>query len=55
MYNDPTNTYKDEFNSGYDKWAESLDYDYKLEENKERLKEDKAKYITDNLDHTRSK
>ncbi len=51
--NDPANTYKDDFNAGFDKWLETLDYDYKAEENKECFKEDKANYITENLDHDR--
>ena len=53
IINDPANTYKDEFNAGFDKWLESLDYDYEAEENKERFKEDKAEYLTENLDHER--
>ena len=53
VFNNPDNTYKDEFNAEFDKWLESLDYDYKAEENKERFKEDKAKYITENLDHAK--
>ena len=51
VFNDPDNTYKDEFNAEFDKWLESLDYDYNAEENEERFKQDKAKYITENLDH----
>ena len=53
VFNNPDNTYKDEFNAEFDKWLESLDYDYKAEENKERFKEDKAKYTTENLDHAK--
>ena len=53
VFNNPDNTYKDEFNAEFDKWLESLDYDYKAEENKERFREDKAKYITENLDHAK--
>ena len=53
VYNDPDNTYKDEFNAEFDKWLETLDYDYKAEENKERFTADRAKYITENLDHTK--
>ena len=53
VFNDPDNTYKDEFNAGFDSWLETLDYDYKAEENKERFKTDKAEYITENLDHTK--
>ena len=50
---DPDNTYKAEFNSGFDPWLKTLDYDYTAEENKERFTEDKADYITENLDHDR--
>lgn len=53
VFNDPDNTYKDEFNAEFDKWLGSLDYDYNAEENKERFKQDKAEYITENLDHTK--
>ncbi len=53
VLNDPDNTYKDEFNTEFDKWLETLDYDYNVEENKERFKADKAEYITENLDHTK--
>ena len=53
IFNDPDDTYKDEFNAGFDKWLETLDYDYKAEENEERFIEDKANYITENLDHAR--
>lgn len=51
IFNDPANTYKDEFNAEFDKWLETLDYDYKAEENKARFVEDKAEYITEHLDH----
>lgn len=50
IVNDPNNTYKDEFNLEFDKWLESLDYDYLANENKERFMKDKAEYINDNLD-----
>ncbi|MCR5733469.1 MAG: alpha/beta fold hydrolase [Lachnospiraceae bacterium] len=53
IFNDPENTYKDEFNAPFEKWLETLDYDYNAEENKERFIEDKAEYITENLDHVR--
>ncbi|MCR4739791.1 MAG: alpha/beta fold hydrolase [Lachnospiraceae bacterium] len=53
IFNDPLNTYKDEFNAGFDKWLETLDYDYKAEENRERFTKEKADYITENLDHVR--
>ncbi len=51
VFNDPNNTYKDDFDVKFDSWLETLDYDYKAEENKERFSEDKAEYITENLDH----
>ena len=47
----PSNTYKDDFNAEYDKWLGTLDYDYNAPENKDRFREDKANYITENLDH----
>lgn len=47
---DGNNNYKDEFNSVFNKWAESLDYDYKTEENKERFTKDKAEFINVHLD-----
>ena len=53
ILNDPDDTYKDEFNAGFDQWLKTLDYDYKSEENKDRFIEDKANYITKNLDHAR--
>lgn len=53
VFNDPANTYKDEFNAEFGKWLETLDYDYKAKENSERFIEDKARYITENLDHAR--
>ena len=53
IFNDPENTYKDEFDAEFDSWVETLDYDYKAEENKERFISDKAEYITEHLDHIR--
>ena len=53
VFNDPENTYKDEFNAQFDPWVKTLDYDYSAVENRERFIEDKAKYITENLDHAR--
>ena len=53
ILNDPEDTYKDEFNAQFDQWLETLDYDYKAEENKERFTQEKAEYITQNLDHAR--
>ena len=48
VYNDTA--YVDEFNDGFNKWRETLDYDYKSEENKERFKAEKADYIHSHLD-----
>ncbi len=53
IFNDPDNTYKDEFNDGFDKWLETLSYDYNSEENKDRFAEDKAAYINEKLDRAR--
>ncbi|WP_237037534.1 alpha/beta hydrolase [Mediannikoviicoccus vaginalis] len=47
---DGKNTYKEEFNSLFDKWEKSLDYDYKVEENKKRFMKEKAEFIEKNLD-----
>lgn len=47
---DGNNTYQKEFNTAFDKWTSSLDYDYKAEENKERFIKDKADFIDANLD-----
>lgn len=43
-------TYMDEFNAGFDKWLETLDYDYDAAENKDRFSADKADYLHQNLD-----
>jgi len=53
IFNDQADTYKDEFNAEFDKWLETLDYDYEAEENKERFIKDKADYITEHLDHAK--
>lgn len=50
VFNDPDNTYTDAFNASFDKWLETLDYDYRAEENQGRFQEDKANYITEHLD-----
>ena len=42
--------YRDAFNAEFDKWLETLDYDYDAAENKERFSEDKADHIYRNLD-----
>ncbi len=43
-------TYSNEFNKEFDKWLETLDYDYTADENKERFIKDKADYMRRNLD-----
>lgn len=43
-------TYTDEFNAEFDKWLETLDYDYNASKNKERFSKEKADYIHKNLD-----
>lgn len=43
-------SYSDEFNKEFDKWLETLDYDYNAAEYKERFIEDKADYIHNHLD-----
>ncbi len=48
FFNDTT--YQDEFNEKFDKWADTLEYDYEAKENKDRFKKDKADYIHNNLD-----
>ena len=53
IFNDPADTYKDELNTEFGKWLETLDYDYEVEENKEHFKEDKKNYLIENLDHAR--
>ncbi len=42
--------YIEAFNAGFDKWLETLDYDYKDAENKEQFAKDKADYINSNLE-----
>lgn len=42
--------YINEFNAEFDKWLETLDYDYNLENNKERFIKDKENYLNENLD-----
>ncbi len=51
ILNDPKNTYKDEFNAQLNPWVATLDYDYQAQENRDRFMADRAKYITENLDH----
>ncbi|MCR5214760.1 MAG: hypothetical protein K6E10_10105 [Eubacterium sp.] len=51
MFNDQT--YINDFNEEFDKWLETLDYDYNLKENKSKFAEDKTEYINKNLDRER--
>ena len=53
ILNDPEDTYTDEFNAECNAWLETLDYDYKADENKDRFAAEKAAFITENLDHAR--
>lgn len=46
-------TYINEFNEKFDKWLETLDYDYHAKENREKFATDKADYIHNNLDRDR--
>lgn len=48
VYNDMT--YINKFNVEFDKWLETLDYDYNAFENKEQFSKDRADYIHKNLD-----
>ena len=48
VYNDMT--YINKFNVEFDKWLETLDYDYNNTENKEKFAVDKGDYIHNNLD-----
>ena len=50
---DPDNTYWDELDAEVTAWRDTLDYDYKADENKERFKEDKANFIIEHIDHAR--
>ncbi|WP_024469696.1 alpha/beta hydrolase family protein [Treponema pedis] len=53
IFTDSNDTYLNEFNTGFNKWTETLNYDYKADANKAQFAADKAKYINDNLDRTR--
>jgi len=53
ILNDQTDTYLDEFNADFGKYLETLDYDYEASENKDRFKEDKVKFINENIDRVR--
>lgn len=46
-------TYVEEVNAEFNKWLETLDYDYEAEENKDRFIEDRANYINEHLDRER--
>ncbi len=46
-------TYSSEFNDEFDRWLETLDYDYNAAENSERFAQDKDDYIRRNLDRDR--
>ncbi|NLE13686.1 MAG: alpha/beta hydrolase [Clostridiales bacterium] len=50
ILNDPDNTYKDQFNEGFDKWIAALDYDCRADANKDRFIKDKADYIHRHID-----
>ncbi|MCR4962980.1 MAG: alpha/beta fold hydrolase [Firmicutes bacterium] len=50
---DSRDSYRQEFNAGFDRWLETLAYDYQAEENKERFAADKAAYIRQHLDRAR--
>lgn len=51
VFNVKPDTYVDEFNAEFDKWRDSLDYDYK--EDKKRFAKDKADYLHEHLDRKR--
>ena len=46
-------TYIDAFNTEFDEWLKTLDYDYNAEENIERFKADKVDFIHQHLDRSR--
>ncbi len=45
--------YSEEFDKEFDKWLETLDYDYEADENEERFMKEKADYIHEHLDRAR--
>lgn len=51
VYNDMS--YINKFNTEFDNWLETLDYDYNNAENKEKFETDKSNYIHKNLDRNR--
>ena len=50
IFIDQDNTYLDDLNGEFAGWVETLDYDYKAEENKDRFAQDKINYINEHLD-----
>ena len=50
---DGNDTYREEFDAEFDKWFETLGYDRKAEENKERFAKDRAEYINTHIDRVR--
>lgn len=50
---DKNNTYREAFTATIEKWADSLGYAYKAQENKQRFMKDKAEYIEAHLDRER--
>ncbi len=50
MQSEEAKEYIDSFNAEFAEWAETLGYDYAVEENKEQFIKDKAEYINENLD-----
>ncbi len=53
ILNDPNDTYADELDADFANWVETLDYDYKADENKDRFIQDKTEYLNKNLDRAR--
>ena len=51
MFDD--DSYRQEFNAAFDEWKETLDYDIKAAENKQRFIDDKAEYTRQHLDRQR--
>ena len=50
IFIDQDNTYLDDLNGEFAGWVETLDYDYKAKENKEKFAQDKINYINEYLD-----
>ena len=53
ILNDPSDTYREELDAVYAEWLKTLDYDPDAKENKDRFREDKAKFLDENLDRYR--